>query len=329
MPSEKDWGLNNNNLFMVQNQSDTPAYKVSIVICTYNRVNLLKLCIESIANLNTGEYNFEVLTIDNNSQDTTEEFCNAVQKLYPALHFRYIKEMQQGIAFARTRGAREAAGEIIAYIDDDCLAAPDWLNEIISFYDKNPETMSTGGRIIPKYLVPVAGWFGKYFWGLVGNYDLGKSVFQMRGVRYPSGANMHFRKKAFEKYGYFDGNLGRSGKSLMAGEEKAMYLKLLKGNEKVYYLPTVVVYHHVEGNKFDETYVRRHSMGIGGSERLMNKGSGLKLIIKFLEYLAKLGYAVTYGFIYLFQGKPSKMKMLVKFRWWVIEGFLYPHKTKG
>jgi hypothetical protein len=34
---------------------------------------------------------------------------------------------------------------------------------------------------------------------------------------------MHFRKKAFEKYGYFAGNLGRSGKRLMAGEEKAMY----------------------------------------------------------------------------------------------------------
>jgi hypothetical protein len=59
----------------------------------------------------------------------------------------------------------------------------------------------------------------------VGNYDLGKSVFQMKGVRYPSGANMHFRKTAFEKYGYFDGNLGRSGKSLMAGEEKSDVFK--------------------------------------------------------------------------------------------------------
>ena len=269
------------------------------------------------------------MIIDNNSSDSTESFCKELSQIYPGYNWRYIKETNQGIAFARTRGAKEATGEIIAYIDDDCMAEPNWLEEIIKFYTVNTETMSTGGRIIPEYLVPAADWFGKYFWGLVGNYDLGKSVFQMKGVRYPSGANMHFRKTAFEKYGYFDGNLGRSGKSLMAGEEKAMYLKLINGNEKVFYLPHVIVHHHVEGNKFDKEYVKRHSMGIGASERLMNQGSVLKLLAKFFEYLAKLGYAIAYGFLYLFQGKPSKMGMLIKFRWWVIEGFLNPDKTKS
>ena len=303
-------------------------YKASVAICTYNRLSLLKLCIESIAALKTTPDLFEVLIIDNNSTDGTEEFCKTVSQHYPNHQWRYFKETNQGIAFARTRGAKEATGDIVAYIDDDCLAEANWLDEIISFYDNNAEAMSTGGRIIPKYLVPVADWFGKYFWGLVGSYDLGKSVFQMKGVRYPSGANMHFRKNAFEKYGYFDGNLGRSGKSLMAGEEKAMYLKLIHANEKVFYLPHVIVHHHVEGNKFDKEYVKRHSMGIGGSERLMNKGSFLKLTLKFLEYFAKLGYAIAYGFIYLFQGKPDKMWMLIKFRWWVIEGFLNPEKTK-
>ena len=301
----------------------------SVVICTYNRLSLLKLCIESIVALKTPPNKFEVLIIDNNSSDGTEEFCNKLIQIYPGYNWRYFKETNQGIAFARTRGAKEATGQIIAYIDDDCMAEPNWLEEINEFYTANTEAMSTGGRIIPKYLVPVADWFGKYFWGLVGNYDLGKSVFQMKGVRYPSGANMHFRKTAFEKYGYFDSNLGRSGKSLMAGEEKAMYLKLINANEKVYYLPHVIVHHHVEGNKFDKEYVKRHSMGIGASERLMNQGSSLKLTAKFFEYLAKLGYAIVYGSLYLLKGKPSKMNMLVRFRWWVIEGFLDPHKTKG
>jgi hypothetical protein len=139
---------------------------------------------------------------------------------------------------------------------------------------------------------------------------------------------MHFRKLAFDRYGYFDGTLGRSGKSLMAGEEKAMYLKLIAKNEKVYYLPHVIVYHHVEGNKFDETYVRKHSFGIGASERLMNKNQPLKLIIKFIEYVLKLGYAIAYGCLYLLKGESDKMIMLVKFRWWVIVGFLFPSKTK-
>ena len=310
------------------------AFKATIAICTYNRVDLLKLCVNSISQLDFPKKDpmaigFEVLVVDNNSTDDTAAYCKSLPGLYPELNFRYILEPNQGIAFARTRSAMEAKGEILAFIDDDCLAESNWLKEIVNFYDKNPSAMSTGGKIVPKYLTPVADWFGKYFWGLVANYDLGPEVFQMKGTRYPSGANMHFRKIAFEKYGYFDGNLGRSGKSLMAGEEKAMYLKLLRGNEKIYYLPHVIVHHHVEGNKFDKAYVRRHSMGIGASERLMNKGSFFKLVLKLTEYKLKLGYAIAYGFLYLVKGQPQKMWMLVKFRWWVIEGFLFPSKAKG
>ena len=302
-------------------------YKATIAICTYNRASLLQLCIESLSNLKFPNTDFEVVVVDNNSSDNTEEVYKQMASRFPQLKLNYIKESQQGVGYTRTRGAREAKGEIVAYIDDDCMADENWLQYIVDFYFKHPGAMSTGGKIVPKYLVPVAGWFGKYFWGLVGHYDQGNKIFQMRGVRYPSGANMHFRKAAFEKYGYFDGNLGRSGKSLMAGEEKAMYLKLINYDEEVYYLPHVVVHHHVEGNKFDKAYVRRHSYGIGGSERIMNEGKIWKLIKKFIEYLAKLGYAIAYGFGYLLQGKADKMVMLVKFRWWVIEGFLYPSKA--
>ena len=303
-------------------------YKATVAICTYNRANLLKLCIESLNAINFHKSEFEVLVVDNNSSDDTAEICSHIPILYPELNFRYVVETRQGVGYTRTRCAQEAKGEIVAYIDDDCLAEVNWLKEIVAFYNKHPEAMSTGGRIIPKYLVPVADWFGKYFWGLVGNYDLGSKVFQMEGVRYPSGANMHFRRVAFERYGTFDGNLGRSGKSLMAGEEKAMYLKLIKAKEKVYYLPQVIVYHHVEGNKFDKAYVRKHSFGIGGSERLMNRNNPVKLLKKFVEYIAKFAYAVIYGLSYLLTGNVGKMIMLVKFRWWVIEGFLFPSKTK-
>ncbi len=302
-------------------------YKATVAICTFNRAKLLELCIASIAKLDFPFNEFEVVIVDNNSTDNTAELCKRIGSLYPQLNCRYVLETQQGVGFTRTRCATEAQGQVIAYIDDDCLADENWLKRIVAFYDATPQAMSSGGRIVPKFLVPVADWFGKYFWGLIGNYDQGPKIFRMQGVRYPSGANMHFRKTAFEKYGYFDGSLGRSGKSLMAGEEKAMYLKLIKANEQVFYLPDVVVYHHVEGNKFDKQYVRRHSMGIGGSERIMNKGSLLKLSLKFLEYVAKLGYAMAYGMLYLFQGKPSKMVMLVKFRWWVIEGFFSPQKA--
>jgi glucosyl-dolichyl phosphate glucuronosyltransferase len=300
---------------------------ISIAICTYNRARLLALCLQSLANLKYDLATVEVLVIDNNSTDNTKQVCEDATTQFSQLKLRYIVEYNQGVGFARTRGAHEAKGGIIAYIDDDCLADENWLTIIADFYATHADAMSTGGKITPKYLVPMANWHGKYFWGLVGNYNLGKNIFKMTGARYPAGANMHFRKTAFEKYGAFDGKLGRSGTSLMAGEEKAMYLKLITANESVYYIPNAIVYHHVEGNKFDKAYVRKHSMGIGASERLMAADKPIKLVIKFAEYVAKLGYAICYGLGYFFKGQPAKMSMLVKFRWWVIEGFFNPKKA--
>jgi glucosyl-dolichyl phosphate glucuronosyltransferase len=301
--------------------------KVSIVICTFNRSKLLENCLESLSEMDYDFLNAEILVIDNNSTDNTLAIVKKCAQKFSSLNIRYVKEEKQGIGNARTKGALEAKGEIIAYIDDDCKADTNWIKNIVQFYENNPLTFSTGGCIIPNYNIPLPNWYGKYFWGLVGYYNLGNSIFQMKGKRYPSGANMHFRKEAFEKYGYFDGNLGRKGDSLMAGEEKAMYLKLIYAKEKVYYLPSVKVYHFVDQNKFHIPYVKKHSMGIGGSERLMNSNSNLKLIFKLIEYIAKLGYAIVYGIGYLLKGQPSKMVMLTKFRWWVIIGFLFPKKV--
>src|SRR6185503_1030699 len=165
-----------------------PLLQASVVICTYNRAYLLSLCIESVYALNFSKENYEVLIIDNNSTDDTPAICKDDGAKFPLLNLRYIHESSQGVAYSRTRGAKEAKGDIVAYIDDDCLADPNWLSEIINFYNSHAECMSSGGRIIPEYRVPVADWYGKYFWGLVGNSDLGRSVFQMKGVRYPAGA---------------------------------------------------------------------------------------------------------------------------------------------
>ena len=87
--------------------------KASIIICTYNRLTLLKLCIQSITALKTSPSQFEVVIIDNNSTDGTEDFCKGLSQTYGSYKWKYIRETQQGIAFARTRGVKEAAGILL------------------------------------------------------------------------------------------------------------------------------------------------------------------------------------------------------------------------
>ncbi|MGN6569546.1 MAG: glycosyltransferase family 2 protein, partial [Flavipsychrobacter sp.] len=195
------------------------------------------------------------------------------------------------------------------------------------FFDQHPDVWSIGGKITPYFLTGIPDWYSKYFFGLVGNFNLGSHDKRLTGARYPCGANMAFRKKVFEDIGYFNTDLGRKGKGLLATEEKDIYLRILQHGKKVYYLPEVEVLHAVESNKFDKNYVYRHSMGIGGGERLRLKGQTGALIKKFLEYIAKWGYAIVYGLGFLLRGQWSKFYMLERFRWWVIVGFLYPKKA--
>lgn len=299
-------------------------YKVSAVICSYNRARFVIKAVESIFNQAFDKSRMEVIVVDNNSTDGAQEELAQYKKDNPQYNFSYHIETNQGVAFTRNRCAREAKGEIVAYLDDDSEAQPGWLEEIVSFFDAHPDVYSIGGKITPRFLTGIPDWYSKYFNGLVGSFDQGPAVKQLTGERYPCGANMAFRKEVFEKVGYFNTLLGRSGTGLLANEEKDIYKRILAAGCNVYYLPGMSVLHAVEANKFDKNYVRRHSKGIGGGERLRLKGQNGALIKKLIEYIAKWGYAIVYGFGFLVKGQWSKFHMLERFRWWVIAGFIDP-----
>lgn len=300
-------------------------YKVSAVICSYNRARFIINAVESIFGQEYDKRLYEVIVVDNNSTDNTLRLLAEYKAKHPDYNFSYYTEHNQGVAYTRTRCAKEAKGEIVAYLDDDSTAQPGWLASIAAFFDTHPATWSVGGKITPRFLTGIPDWYSKYFFGLVGNFDQGPSVKKMTGARYPCGANMAFRKKVFDEIGYFNTDLGRRGSGLLANEEKDIYLRILAHHHDVHYLPHVEVLHSVEANKFDKAYVRRHSMGIGGGERLRLKGQPFALFMKFVEYVAKWGYAIVYGIGFLLRGQWSKFVMLERFRWWVIKGLLNPH----
>ena len=303
-------------------------YKISAVICSYNRSRFIIQAVESLFNQDFDKTQFEVVVVDNNSTDDTLKVLQDYKNAHPDYNFRFVTEENQGVAYTRTRCAKEARGAIVAYLDDDSKAEPGWLATIVNFFEQHPDVYSTGGRITPYFLTEIPDWYSKYFFGLVGNFDQGKNIKELSGQRYPCGANMAFRKKVFEEIGYFNHELGRSGKGLIANEEKDIYLRILRHKKRVFYLPKAAVMHAVESNKFDKNYVYRHSMGIGAGERLRLKHQPFALFKKFVEYFLKWGYAVVYGIGLLLKGQWSKFHMLERFRWWVIEGFFYPDRAK-
>lgn len=148
-PMSNHHATNSHPATLHSNASETKANRtpdVSIVLCTYNRADMLKECIESLLEQKThGLFDFEVVVIDNGSTDNTSQ---VVQDLQPKskVPLRYFLEPQPGQVHARHRGFDEALGEWIANFDDDEVAEPDWLYAMMKLATEKG-ILSVGGKL--------------------------------------------------------------------------------------------------------------------------------------------------------------------------------------
>src|SRR5712692_6196145 len=183
--------------------------KITVVLCTYNRSEYLATALNSAAALTLPEsVEWEILVVDNNSNDRTRKVVEDFSRRYPG-RFRYQFEPQQGLSQARNAGIREAKGDIIAFMDDDVVVERTWLRNLTANLH-NVEWAGVGGRVFPKWNCPPPQWLTLDQWYALGplpNFDLGPDAREL--TEPPFGANMAFRKRMFEKYGDFRTDLGR------------------------------------------------------------------------------------------------------------------------
>lgn len=230
---------------------------VSVIVCTYNRAASLSRCLEHLAAQDVPPgLAWEVLVIDNNSTDETPEVVRlfAVEGRVP---IRLVREERQGLCFARNRGLAESAGEIVAYLDDDILAEAEWLTGIVSVFRETACDaaggaihLETGGRLLPKWLIPI-------LWGYLGYIDHGDRRVDLDGIRnYPHGGNMAFRREVFDRIGLFDVSVGRTGSKLFKGSETEFFHRLAPTEAKIVYEPAARVRHVVKPGEMTKRHFR-------------------------------------------------------------------------
>lgn len=102
---------------------------VSIVVPSYNRLDILPRCLEAIARQTLRD--FEIIIVDDGSSDGTPEFLAQFESRHPDLRFRwFVNERNMGSNKSRNRGIREARGEFVAFLDSDSISPPNWLERI-------------------------------------------------------------------------------------------------------------------------------------------------------------------------------------------------------
>lgn len=218
---------------------------MSVIVCTYNRAKLLGNCLKSIESQTAGKNLYEVIVVNNNSTDNTQKIIEDFVRNRP--NFRVIIEKNQGLSYARNKGWKEAKGKYIAYIDDDAIAEPNWVEQIVMFIKNNPKINVFGGPYGRFSLKPFPKWFPEEY----GILNLGDKIRKINPKKeWLTGTNMIFRKVLFKKYGGFKTCLGMRGTKMYYGEETEMIVRLSKKGEFIYYVPTIRVKHLVAEYKF-------------------------------------------------------------------------------
>ena len=117
---------------------------ISVVIITRNRAAWLGEALESLTQQSRPPD--EVVVVDNASTDKTAE---VVASFTPRLNVKYTLESKRGIPFARNAGIGRASGDIIAFLDDDCIAHADWLRSLEKPFLRDPHIGAVGGLVDP------------------------------------------------------------------------------------------------------------------------------------------------------------------------------------
>lgn len=207
--------------------------KLSVVLPTHDRANILKKTLEAYKHQNAQERIVEILVVDDGSTDETASIVSESAN-GSGTPIRYLGQENKGIAAARNHGLREAQGEIVLLGDDDIIPLPDMVAEHLAWHERYPEsTVAIVGAVpwAPEvHPTPLMKW-----WGLNGLQFRGKEVYWPAGLYCNTSVKLAFLKEnglfdeRFRWYGY---------------EDIELSYRLTKKGFRMLYNPDCIGHHH-------------------------------------------------------------------------------------
>jgi len=174
---------------------------ITVVICTYNGAARLPGLLERLASqVLTTAVTWEILVVDNNSCDCTAQVVQQYQNLSAFINkLHYAFEPLQGLAFARRHAVQAAQGELLAFLDDDNLPSPYWVQAVYDFGHQYPDAGAYGSQILGRYEVEPPRGFERIacFLAVI---DRGNQPFRydlLRRWLFPAGAGLVVRRQAW------------------------------------------------------------------------------------------------------------------------------------
>ncbi len=257
---------------------------VSIIIPTLNRACYLKDTIESLVDQVFSNEKYEILILDNNSVDDTSQVAQEAINKFSTSNIKYVLEPVPGLLSGRHRGAKEASGDILVFIDDDIIAQPGWLQAIVSSF-QDPSVHLIGGPSLPIYETDPPAWL-EAFWiqhkfgrecGDLSLIDLGPDQKEIDPI-FVWGLNMSVRRKTFFDLGGTHPDCIPEHLQRYQGDgETGLSLRIVKAGLKAMYQPKALVRHRIPEDRMTiESFEKRYYyQGICDSFTLIREKMGV------------------------------------------------------
>ena len=261
----------------------------SVVLCAYTleRIERIAAAVDSLRGQTVSPHEI-VLVIDHSPELEAE--C---RRRWPDLTVIPNAE-QQGLSGARNTGLAACTGVVVAFLDDDAVAASDWIERLGAAY-ADPDVLGAGGTVRPDWEEGRPRWFPPEFDWVVGCTHSGMPR-TPEPVRNLVGANMSFRRDVLAETGGFRHELGRIGKIPAGCEETDLCIRIGQAHPEgtILYDPEAAVDHHVPPERGRFSYFSSRCRGEGRSKSILTAlvggGSGLAAERAYVRRTLPLGF---------------------------------------
>lgn len=211
---------------------------------------------------------WEIVIVDNNSQDDTAAVVATFQASDPPCPVRYEHEPRQGAAFARLRAIAVARGEWVGFLDDDNWPEPDWIAQAWDFGRSHPQAGAFAGKVLGDYeRQPPAGFERLEGFLAVRDYaDYGDRAqpFDPVNLRLPPAAALMVRRSAWLAAVPPEPTLsGKVPGRLVQGDDYEPLLHIHKAGWEIWYCPAMRTHHQMPAWRLERAYLLELARGCG------------------------------------------------------------------
>jgi GT2 family glycosyltransferase len=252
-----------------------PGFFATVIICSHTERRWLRLA-AAIASVQRQRRPPDevVLVIDHN-----EDLLERARSAFPDVRV-IANEALPGLSGARNTGVRHSRGRVLAFLDDDAEADAGWLEALLAVFE-DPSVIGAGGVAKPEWEGEAPSWLPPEFLWVVGATYTGLPV-DLAPIRNPIGANMAFRREAFELAGGFSHTVGRLGHLPRGCEETEFAIRVRHAAPAsvILHVPEARVDHHITADRARWRYFAARCWAEGASKAMVSSSVGSEDALK-------------------------------------------------